>query len=136
VTFSTSLATARDRARFYAGDTDTTDEQAADATYDALLAIETNERLVARAVCLSRAAYWGRFSDTKNGALDESGNAARAKGFQDRAEALLAESIRLNGRTATVRMGGVTQSQDDRMDRNSDAKAPSFTLGMFNNRRP
>jgi len=136
MSFTTSLATSRDRARFYAGDTDTTDEQAVDATYDALLVLETNERLVARAVCMSRAAYFSRIADTANGALEISDAKGRAQAFADRAAELLAEATRQSGRSATVRIGGVTDSQDDRIDDDTDAKAPAFRLGMFANRGP
>jgi hypothetical protein len=129
--YDPALSTDRDKVRFYAGDTDTSDQQAADETIDAILIAQPNVLLAARAVCLSRAAYFSRFASTANGALSITGAYSRAQGFEDRAKTLLAEATTASSRNARPMVGGVSVAQGERMDADTDAIPPMFRRGQF-----
>lgn len=135
MSFNTNLSTDLDKVRFYAGDTDTTAEQVADATITALLVTEPNVLLCAALVCDHLAAKYSAETSFTNGALSISDAAARVDNFRKKAAELRVRARSESGTSAHVVVGGSTASQIDRLGDNTDGIPLRVSSGQFFNRR-
>lgn len=129
--FNTSLATDMDKVRLFIGDIDTTDQLLSDETILAMLVDEPHVKLCASQACLFLAAKYGRITSYTIGALTISDAAGRVSNWRALADRLRQEANLDAVTRATIKVGGTTFTQQDRMDSNDDAFPSKFRRGQF-----
>lgn len=118
----------KDAARFHAGDTETTDQLATDEEFNFALLDQPDPRLAAAVVLEALAARFSRQADKRVGQISEQ-LSQRAEAFAARAKDLR----RLASSKALPVFGGLSISEKDSLDQDTDAVQPSFRIGQFDN---
>ena len=119
----------KDAVRFLVGDTDTADQLVSDQEVNYAIAEQASNNLAAAMVLRALAAKFSRLVTNKVG--DVSANCSdMAKAFQDRADALDPGGITTGTVLASPSFGGLSQSEKDAYDSNSDAVQPDFRKSM------
>ncbi len=125
-------ASGRDAIRFLIGDTDPTDPQLQDAEIDWMLAEHTSSYLAAAHCCQALAAKYARLADKSVGDLSIS--------FSQRQEAYTKMFNRLerlaavHGTGAPVYAGGISESDKEIDETDTDRVQPAFTVDLMKNR--
>ncbi len=117
-----------DAVRWFSGDRDIIDQLVQDEEIAFQLVEEPDPRLAAASVCDAIAAQLQRQADASTGDVKES-KSQKAKGF-------LAQASRLRRRAgilAAPKFGGLSRSEKDTLDQDTDAVQPSFRVTQFDN---
>lgn len=126
---SDPAASDRDYVRFRVGDTDSTDQQLADAEVDAMLA-EKGNKLTAAAFCARAiAAKYARLVTQAVGDL-RMDYSDLAKQYNELAQQLSSEA---SIAVATPYAGGISIADKESAEDDSDRVAPAFAVGMHDN---
>lgn len=120
----------RDKVRFLIGDTCANDAQVTDEEIAFALTEHPTINLAAARVLRAMAAKWSRLVSSKVGDVSVSGTAEIAKGLSKRAEELDPAGITKGGLLALPSFGGLSISEKETLDENTDAVQPVFRKGM------
>ena len=124
-TYSTSLATDKDKVRFEIGDTDTTDQLLSDEEIAALLTSEGTVAAAAAKAAEGLAAKYSRLADRTVGNFSLSAS-QRAKAYWELAKKLGAKA----GIWGIPTAGGWKQSDDDTLNADEDRKRLVIRAGV------
>lgn len=124
-TYSTSLATDKDKVRFEIGDTDTTDQLLSDEEIAAVLTAEGSVYAAASDCAEHLAAKFSRLADRTVGNFSLSAS-QRAKAFWDLAAKLSKKGLIYQ----TPSAGGWKQSDDDTLNADEDRKKMVLRSGV------
>jgi len=113
----------RDAVRFLSGDTDTTDQLVTDEEIAWLLTENPNVYSAAAEACRAIASAFARFSDKSVGDISESAS-QKAEAYTKRADDLEA------GIMVIPSFGGLSISEKETLDQDTDAVQPSFRIGQ------
>ena len=127
--FDPALPTDKDKVRLYIGDTDETNPQVADETIDATLVEYPDPMLAAAVISRSLAAQYGRQVTYRAGDVSEN-SSDLAKFYLDLAKELDPAGVTKAIPLASISIGGLSISEKETLDSNSDAVQPSFSRGM------
>jgi hypothetical protein len=134
-TYTTSLATLRDKVRFLIGDTNTADQQLSDeeiAGVASMLSTSTDQYRVAIACVRGLISKYARQVNTSNGALSLSAG-DRAAHY----EALLTQLQRQRSDAGALAVrgyvGGVSRDDNDTLDADTSSEQPQFAVGQHDN---
>ena len=127
--FDPALPTDKDKVRLYIGDTDETNPQVADETIDATLVEYPDPLLAAAVISRSLAAQYGRQVTYRAGDVSEN-SSDLAKFYLDLAKELDPAGVTKAIPLASISVGGLSISEKETLDSNSDAVQPSFSRGM------
>lgn len=127
-TYTPTLATARDRVRFYCGDTVVTDQLVSDEEIAGALAMTFSSERSAAALCCENIGM--RFASSANAITDDIGQKVeygeRAQFFQERARLLRSQLA-----TAALPFaGGLTVTDKDAQETDDDRVLPSFAKNL------
>ena len=128
-TFDPALPTNKDKVRLYIGDTDETNPQVADETIEATLVEYPDPMLAAAVISRSLAAQYGRQVTYRAGDVSEN-SSDLAKFYLDLAKELDPAGVTKAIPLASISVGGLSISEKETLDTNSDAVQPSFSRGM------
>jgi len=128
-TYDPSLSTDKDLVRFYVGDTDTTDQLVVDEEILAILTDYSDPKLAAAVVCRSLAAKFARSTTYKVGDVSENCSDI-AKFYNDLAAKLDPHGITEGTLLVLPSFGGLSLSEKDTLDADTDAVQPAFSKGM------
>jgi len=118
----------REAVRFWAGDTDTTDQLLNDAEIDYILTLESQIFLAAALACESIASKFSRKADTENGTLKVWAS--------QRASTYMSKAKDLRRRAAVqseVYAGGRTKTNKNNLDTDTNDTQPGFKVGQDDN---
>lgn len=124
--YSSALATDKDRVRFLTGDTISTDAQLQDEEITWLVSQRNDVLLAAADACEGIAARYSRQTDTTNSKLSVAAS-KRAAAYGVLASTLRQRALTLSG--AQMFAGGLTISGKQILDENMDAVQPAFSIG-------
>jgi hypothetical protein len=111
--------------RFYCGDTDSTRQLVQDEEIEFVLLSQPSSPLAAAIVCDAVAAKLSQEADARAGDLSES-SSQKAEAFRQRAKDLRQNAARL----AKPIFGGITKTQKENLERDTDLVQPSFRIGQ------
>lgn len=117
-------AVPRDAVRFLCGDTDTTDQLVTDEEIAWLLTENPNVYSAAAEACRAIAAKFSRYADKTVGEISESWS-QKSEAYDARADDLDAKAAVL----ARPSFGGLSISEKESLDQDTDAVQPSFRIG-------
>ena len=127
--FDPALSTDKDKVRLYIGDTDSTNPQVADETIEATLVLYPDPMLAAAVIARSLAAQYGRDVTYHAGSVGEN-SSDLARFYLDLAKELDPMGVTRAIPLAQISVGGLSLSDKDTLDSNTDAGPPSFSKGM------
>jgi hypothetical protein len=123
---------AKDEVRFLVGDTDTTEQLVQDEEINYALAEQPNTRLAAANVADSIGAKFSRKTDVRLGDYTVSYNKL-ASGFFTLANQLRNSSKNNAGIIAIPYAGGISQTEIDTSEQDTDLVQPKFKVDMMTN---
>lgn len=127
-TYSSTLATDLDRVRFLVGDTDTDDKQVQDGEINYIVGLLGSVYGAAAAICEALAAKYARKCDKSVGDLSLS------MSQKSTAYRAMAASLRSQGSVlCTPTAGGISISDKESEESDSDRVTPVFARGQFEN---
>lgn len=116
----------RDEVRFLVGDTDTTDQLVTDEEIAYSVSDEATNYNAAAKIARAIAAKFSRKVDKSVGDLKQA-YSQRVKQYLELAERLEGEAV---GRTAKAYAGGISKSDKETVEEDSDRVEPAFEIGM------
>ena len=120
-----------DQVRFLVGDTDSTDPLVLDEEIDFAISNQSTLPLAAAQVLRALATKFSRQASWKVGDVAATNVAAVAKAFKERADELDPDGITLgDAKLAAPKFGGLTYSEKDTYDSDTDAVQPMFKKGL------
>jgi hypothetical protein len=123
------LSTNTGKVRYWAGDTDSSDQLATDEEIAYALSLTTDVKSAAAMVLDQLAAKWGRKADSSVGDLQISYSQA-SKRFEE-----LARRLRTFGISPIPVAGGTSVSRIEEVEEDEDVPDPGFKVGMLDNKR-
>lgn len=127
--FDDTLSTDRDLVRILIGDTNTNDQLMSNESIDKVLTLQTNVNLAAARCCEMIAAKYARQVNTTNMSLSVQA-ADRYAHYIELATTLRDQDVSEAIQYATIKPGGLTISEKNTLDADTDARQPSFSIGM------
>jgi hypothetical protein len=124
-TYVLPIATPKDEVRFYSGDTDSSRQLVQDEEIAFVLTTQPNTLLAAAIVCDAAAAKLSQEADARVGDVSES-SSQKATAFRQRAKDLRSNGYKL----AKPIFGGITRSQKEALDQDTELVQPSFRVGQ------
>lgn len=116
---------ARDKVRFLSGQTDRQSQLVSDEEIAYALSVQPAPELAAAVICEALAAKFSGLADKRVGDVSESCS-QKAAAFQLRAEQLRSNAVTL----ALPVFGGLSISEKEMLDADTDAVQPSFRIGQ------
>lgn len=124
-TYILPITTPKDEVRFHSGDTDASRPLVQDEEIAYVLSKQPNVTLAAAIICDSIVGKLSQNTDASVGDVSESSSQA-AEAFRKKAADLRKEA----GKLALPLFGGITHSQKDKLDQDTDLVQPSFRIGQ------
>jgi len=128
----TDLSTDLAKVRLYIGDTDTTDQLASDEEINAAIAATSDLYAAASMMCQAISAKFARQIDTSVESVSRKAS-QRSQQYNKMAKDYTTLSTQSGAGLGVPYVGGVSESEMDSVESDSDRVRPAFKRGKFNN---